>query len=584
MEDKKRRLFGKKSEDTTQPKTDDVSNTSPKDDEIVTKAYKLFEEYRSAYVSEWERLALNERLYQGRHWEDMQSQDTSLPEPMTPILHSTVENIAADLMDAYPEAIIQPETPEDRQVADIVMALIRQNHDSMGYRQEYRKLAHDLLVGGYMVNEVGYDVHANHNIGSAFIRHVDNRNMLFDPQTTDIQEGRAVFKIEPKTIEWLEQRYPDKKGLFAKDEYTLNEDNELLYDQTKSVLMLEYWYKEYDTEQQRTKVHMAKVAGRQLLEDSRKEKPDGYFYMGLYPFVVTPLFVRKGSSLGYGLCDMFGKTQEYADKLDQIILKNAAMASRNKLLNTAASGFDTEDLKDWSKDVHEGQSLSGVTWFSNPPLPNYLLAYVQEQHERIRNESGSNDFSRGQGGAGVTAASAIAALQEASSKRSRMASDQMHEAFKQAVRMEIEFEREFNILPREVLLTRNGEQVVATFENAILERESKIRHGEKVPVEFFVSIKVQRENRWTVAAHNELILQMAQLGILQPGQVLELMEFEGKEEIINKTQTQVTPEQMAQAEAEAQQQMAVEQAMEEQTMLEQEAAQLPSPEQALMQI
>ena len=75
---------------------------------------------------------------------------------------------------------------------------------------------------------------------------------------------------------------------------------------------------------------------------------------------------------------MFETQQRFADKLDQIVLKNALMASHNKLLVTEASGFDTEDLRDWSKEVHRGESLGGVTWFSTPPLPNYVIGYIRD--------------------------------------------------------------------------------------------------------------------------------------------------------------------------------------------------------------
>lgn len=543
------------------------------EEELVSKAYELFDEFNKAYESEWQRLNTNEKHYLGKHWEDMGSTDTDI-QPMTPVIQSTVENLKADLMDNYPEAIIQPESPLDREIAEVVNALIKQNHDAMGYVKEYRNLAHDLLVGGYCVQEVGYDPNANRGIGSAFIRYVNNHNILFDPQVTDIQDGRAVFKIAPRTINWLEQRYPDKQGKFQQDEYDLGTDAQLVYDKDKSVLQIEYWWREYSEEQERWIVHMALLAGRQLLEDSRTEKPEGYFSVGEYPFVVTPLIRRKNSALGYGIPDSFGKQQQYADKLDQISLKNAAMASHNKLLLTEGSGFDADDLKDWSKEVHVGVSLNGITWFGTPPLPQYTVQAPAAMRQSIKEESGANDFSRGNTASGVTAASAIAALQEMSSKRSRMIAQQMHEAFKQSVRYEIEFEREFNVLPREVLLTVDGQQKTATFESALMTRHTQ--NGNDVPIEFFVSIKVQRENRWSVTAHNELILQMAQLGVLQPAQTVELMIFEGKEELLNKSrQQQMMPRP---------EDIAMEEAAMEQTALDDAMAQLPQPEQMNNQI
>lgn len=229
---------------------------------------------------------------------------------------------------------------------------------------------------------------------------------------------------------------------------------------------------------------------------------------------------------------MFETQQLYSDKLDQIVLKNALMASKNKLLVTNASGFDVDDLRDWSKEVHTGESLNGITWFSTPPLPAYITNYIQLIRAGIKEESGANDFSRGTTNSGVTAASAIAALQEMSAKRSRMAARQMHASYKDAVRMEIEVEREYNLLPREVMISKDGKQVKATFESSKLFRKTRL--GNTVPIEFMVSIKVQKENRWTQMAHNELIMQMVKLGVIKPDEAVELMQFEGRESILSR--------------------------------------------------
>lgn len=540
-----------------------------KGEEFVLAAYTLFDEFKNAYETEWSRLEKNERFYLGQHWEDMQSTDTDLPKPMTPVINSTIENMAADLADNYPQAIVQPESPEDQVVADIVGALVRQNHDSANYRREYMNVVHDILTGGYGVQEVGYDVTANNNIGAAFIRYVNNHNILFDPQVTDLQLGRGVFKIMPQTLDYLNSRYPEHAGEFAADTFTLKEDTELTYDQTKSVLLMEFWFKEWVQEGDigHWAVHMAQMAGRQLLADSRDEKPEGYFSMGVYPFVLTPLFRRKNSCLGYGVPDLFGEIQKYSDKLDQIVLKNAALSAHNKLLNTTQSGFDTWDLQDWSKDVHEGENLNGLTWFPTPPLPQYIITESAAMRQTLRDESGANDFSRGNTASGVTAASAIAALQEMSSKRTRMIAMSLWEDYKTAVRYEIEFEREFNVLPREVMLIKDGQQFTATFESAIMERQSAFSN-DNVPIEFMVSIKVERENRFTTTAHNELILQMVQMGIVTPQQALELMVFEGKEALLAKNLQQgPSPEEMAMM-----------QAQEQQAALDQEIANLPQPQ------
>ena len=503
-----------------------------KKEALAQKTYALFEEFRSAYGEEWRRLERAERIYCGEHWFEVPQKENNEPRPVTPVIQSTVENIAADMMDSYPETVILPETPEDEKAARILEEVIKQNHDAAGYEREYRALVHDLLVGGYAVQEIGYDPMLHNGFGGAFIRHTDNRSILFDPLCTDFQDGRGVIKFALRTKEWLMDRFPQYLG--ASDGYTQGamEDRLLYADRSKTALFIEYWWREYDKENGRSKVHMAQLAGGQLLNDSREKKPEGFYAHGQYPFTITKLFARKGSPLGYGLVDMFYQQQVYADKLNQIILKNALMASHNKLMITEASGFDPNDLRDWAKEVHVGESLNGVNWFSTPPLPAYMMQYSKNMLESIKEESGSNDFSRGGTTGGITAASAIAALQEMSSKRSRMATKQMHEAYKDAVRMEIEVEREFYVLPRTIFVTLDGKQEQNVFDPALFVRTTA--DGRALPIEFAISIKVQKKNTWSVIGQNELVLQMLQLGVLKPEQAVELMHFEGKEQILKK--------------------------------------------------
>lgn len=492
------------------------------------EAYALFREYRGAYTAEWQRLDRCERIYRGEHWADVPTDDPNEPRPVTPIIQSTIENVRADLMDQMPEAVVTADDPEYEGVAELLSAVIRENHAACSFDREYGRMAHDLLVGGYMVQETGYDPCANGGLGGAFLRAVDSRAIMFDPCCEQIQDSRAIFKFTPHSRGWFEERYPEQAKNMEADlfESVRPADPALFPKFTDRILLIECWFRRYDANAGRHRVHMMKLGGGQLLEDSREQKPEGYFSHGKYPFTVTPLFPRKGTALGFGFVDMFETQQRYSDKLDQIVMKNALMASRNKLLVTGASGFDVDDLRDWSKEVHRGENINGVTWFSTPPLPAYILSYIGSIRESIKEESGANDFSRGGTANGVTAAAAIAALQEMSSKRSRTASRAMHSAFAEAVRMEIEVEREFAAFGREFVLHSGGAYRRTTFRAELLTRQTRLKN--RLPLEFKVSVKVQRENRAAVAANNELVFQMVHSGMISPEVGLQLVMFDAK--------------------------------------------------------
>lgn len=543
---------------------------------LAMSAYALFREYRDAYLKEWERLDENEALYQGDHWRNVKMKDANEPRPVTPILFSTVENLRADLADEYPEAIIKPEGIRDDLLAKVMTRMVQQTLESTDYANEYDQLTHDLLVGGYCVQEVGYDPTLHLGKGGTYIRHVPNKNILFDPLSADVQGGRAVFKLDRRPRAWLWQHYPEVaerteevETLVAGDHF----DNGPVRSTDKNfVLVLEMWVRMFTGG--RYEIHMVQMAGGQVLENSAIEHPDGYYAHGEYPFVVTPLYKIKGSPLGLGVVDMFKPAQLYSDKVDAIILRNAVTAGHNKLLVQEGSVDNLDELADYSKQIVRVTNPAGISWFQDRPLPSYMLNYLSGIRNSIKEESGSNDFSRGNVSAGVTAASAITALQEMSSKRSRKEARSMHTGFRACVRQNLEVERQYGSLgERRVDITVDGELKTVNIGEVVAEATKT-----GVPIEFDISIKPMRETRFTKMANNELVLQMMAMfqGQLQPAAALEMLDFDGKDVMLEKINAGVR-EQMEALAARAEEAEAMNQALMQENQ-QQKAAMLQAQE------
>ena len=502
------------------------------------KYYALFREFYEAYAGERARITKCENMYRGDHWHDVPVTDANEPRPVTPVIHSSIENSRADLDEYMPEAVITADSVGYSALAQTLTKVIRENHMNCSYDEEYRKVTHDLLVTGYAVQEIGYDPDAAGGMGSAYIRHVDVSSVMFDPIVSDIQDGRAVFKFARRTREWFAEHYPDKANVMSDDGLFMDVDTDGLltprYD--RSIMLIECWLRSFDAKKRRYSVHIIKLAGGVMLEDSRTDYPSGVYRHGKYPFVLTTLYPRKGSALGYGLIDMFETSQLYSDKLDQIVMKNALLASHNKLLVTGASGFDEDDLRDWSKDVHRGDNLNGVTWFATAPLPQYLISYIADMRNSIKDESGSNEWSRGLTHYGVTSGTAISALQERSTKRARMAAKSLHTAFRQAVEQELELERQFALGLRciKVYIDKADADGAREAERAAKE----LMNTEDMPIAFRVTVKVQKETGFSAIANNDTVFRLVEAGMITPEVGLELMVFEGKEQaksLMNKT-------------------------------------------------
>ena len=295
-------------------------------------------------------------------------------------------------------------------------------------------------------------------------------------------------------------------------------------------VIVEGWVKIYDPDQKKSTVHMIVFAGDKILETSCDVKPSGYYMHGEYPFVVTPLYPVSGTPWGLGIPDMHEASQLYSDKLDQILLKNAYLASHNKLMVTDASGFDPEDLSDWTKDVHTGESLNGVTWFSTPPLPSYLLAYLTEMRAAIKTESGANDQARGQTTGGVTAASAINALQTMATKRSTMHSQGFHAKFKMAYRMLLDVEREFAQNDREVSFMSKGRLITMR----VTPEDFKMIGDDDKPIEYHIIIETSDQTQYSKMSNNELALQIGTMfrDTIDPISVMYMMDFQDRDIVI----------------------------------------------------
>lgn len=507
--------------------------------EFVDAVYSLFDEFKKDYqVQEWPRLDECETMYRGDHWYNVPPREINEPRPVTPIIFSTIENLRADLNDEYPEAIIKPEEAGNELFAKVMTASIRQALEATDYEKEYTKYVRDFLVDGWAVQETGVDATLNYGASGVFLRHVSNKNIMFDPHCADIQDGRAVFKFDKLPSDWFLQHYPAYFPYMLDDATTVDQGhqdytNTVIADDREYFILIEAWFRVFDAKSKRYRIHMVKVAGQQLLENSYIAKPEGYYLHGEYPFVVTPLYEQKGSPLGLGVVDMFKSAQQYSDKIDQIILKNALTAGHNRIF-AMEGGCDIDALKDYSQEVVVTQAppTTVMHWMQDRPLPSHIVAYMQQMRQSIKEESGSNDFSRGNVSSGVTAASAITALQAMSSKRSRLEAQRIHSGFRTAIRQLLEVMREFAIYPQTVTITINGEprQVSAP---VILQQS----FAEGVaPIETLVSIKPVRQTRFEVMAQNELALQLFSMfqGQLDPQAAVELLEFDGKEVFLEK--------------------------------------------------
>ena len=181
-------------------------------------------------------------------------------------------------------------------------------------------------------------------------------------------------------------------------------------------------------------------------------------------------------------------------------------------------------------------------------LPVALYSLYELKIEEMKDTSSNRDVNSGSAGSGVTAAAAIAALQEAGNKTSRDMISASYRADAKINSMSIERMRQFYDEVRSFRITGTtpGSYRFVDMNNAGLREQpmGQDSYGNTIfrrPV-FDLKIKAQKKNPFSRMEQNERAKELYGLGFFNPERAqeamgaLEMMEFEGKEKVLEQVQ------------------------------------------------
>lgn len=510
--------------------------------ERVRQAAQTLQEYKRGKANLERRLIDNEQWYKLRHWEQLRGKRSpGDPEPASAWLFNSLCNKHADAMDSFPQPNVLPREEGDRKEAQALSCILPVVLERSGFEQVYNDAWWQKLKGGTGVYGVFWDSSAEGGLGDIAVRQLDLLNLYWEPGIGDIQKSRNLFVTELVDREVLRLRYPDKD---------LPQGSSLdvakyIYDDTVDTsgkLVVVDWYYKTQGPSGGTVLHYCKFVGDEILYASEDDPgmSGGLYQHGKYPIVFDVLFPDEGTPAGFGYLDIMKDTQMYIDKMGQGILKSSVMAAKPRFFVRDASAVNEEEFADLSKDfVHVAGSLDedNIKQIEISPLAGSCLQAYQLKIDELKETSGNRDFSQGSTTSGVTAASAIAALQEAGSKLSRDMSKAGYRAFREVCYLCIELIRQFYTEPRKFRITGdNGEQFI-TYDNRDLRAQQVAGLGERyerLPI-FDIKVVSQKSSPFSTVAQNEMAKELFGMGFFNPQlcdqalAALELMDFEGKE-------------------------------------------------------
>lgn len=531
----------------------------------VSEVLQILREYKDGKTTVDMKATENQEWWRLRHWNVIQGK-TEAGKAKVDVgsawAVNSILNKHADLMDSFPKANVLAREADDEEEAQILSKILPAIEEHTDAEQVYNTAGYDFLIDGTAITAVLWDPMAHDGMGDIKKTNVDIHNVFWQPGIEDIQQSKYFFDVSVADVNDVKLQYPEiadkigggKQGFIT--EY-IHDDN---INHQNDIEIINCYYKKLEMRPvlinidpqtvarhlvPREILHMAIIIGDQCVfcsEDS-PEYQDGFYKHGKYPYVFRKCFPVKDSPCGFSYLDIMKYPQRDIDKLDQAIIKNTMMKAKPRWWVKKNADINKEAFADWDEEIVEvgsGDLGSAVQQMDVDTIPSIVETHLEAKIDELKEISGNRDFSQGSTASGVTAASAIAALQEAGSKLSRDINKAMYRGSREEYYLEIELIRQFYTEPRTFRIDDGtGRYEYMDYSNVNIAPQDittpeGIRHKKSI---FDLEVSAEKQSPFSRASQNETAKELYQMGLFAPDNAtpalvcLDMMEFEGKEKI-----------------------------------------------------
>lgn len=545
----------------------------------ILKAAETLRKYKAGKARLEAKIIANEEFWKLRQW-NYHHDDKDEFKPATAWLWSCIQSRYSDAMDSFPTCNFQPRQSDDkeeaRKLSAIVPVILAQNK----YEETYSDVVWYMLKHGACVQGVFWDGSKNNGLGDIAIKKIDLLNFFWEPGITDIQSSENIFTTELVSNRILEQRYPQTKGHLSSKKITLAK---YIYDDhvdtsDKSVVVDWYYFNEnggkktlqyckfvndvvlYSTEndtKQPTRQEMDPETGIPvIIPEGEPMATRGLYDHAMYPFVVQDLYPVADSICGYGLTDIGRDTQLQIDIMNKAITDNTVVGSSPRYFIKGDGAVNEEEFMNMDKPlVHVAGNIGeeNVRVIDTPSLSAVHVNMLQSKIEELKYITANQDVNNGNSPSGITAASAIAALQEAAGKSARSSNKTFYRAYREVVYQVVELIRQFYDVPRmfRICPDEMEEEFVAYSNAGIVPQKQQLAGvdmGYRKP-EFDIEVTAEKESPYKKMEQNELALNFYKLGFFNPQMsdqamsCLEMMDFNHKGDVMQRIQQNGTLQQ-----------------------------------------
>ncbi len=514
----------------------------------LSKAREILNRYRTGKNSLDQRIVENEKWWRMQHMGMVNRGIQRTSDTPSGWLFNSLANKHADAMDNYPSPSVLPREANDRMDAEALSSVLPVILEQNDFEQVYDENWQYKLKSGTGCYGVFWSNRKLGGLGDIDIKRVDVLNLYWEPRVGDIQDSRNLFYVYSEDNESLRQKYPQLEGHLGGRDFTTveyaYEDSDT--ESSEKSTVIDWYYKKWQGGKE--VLHYCKFCGDVVLYATENEegmRERGIYDHGQYPFVLDIMFKIEGSPAGFGYVDIMKGAQTRIDRLQNAISENALEVVNNRWFIRDGASINEEEFMDHSaKLVHVAGEVSddNVRQISVAGLSGNYLEILSSYINELKEVSGNRDVSNGGTTSGVTAASAIAAMQEAGSKLSRDMIKASYRSFTRVCNLIIENIRQFYTEARTFrIIGEDGAEKFIQFSNQrIAPHTTQGPFGmeeSRLPI-FDVEVKAQKASPYSRISQNELAKEFFNMGFFEPANTdrslacLRMMDFEGKQELV----------------------------------------------------
>lgn len=524
----------------------------------IERAASILKEYKDGKSALEDRIVEDELWWELRHWEAIRGKRKDRngntiavgPEPSSAWLFNSIINKHADAMDNFPEPVALPRERSDEESAKMLSAILPVIMEYNDFEQTYSDNWWEKLKHGTAAYGVFWNKDLENGLGDVDIKEIDLLKLFWQPGIQHIQDSRNLFIVDLVDTDLLDQEYPENAGKFGAGSVDVKQyiyDDQI--DTAKKSVVVDWYYK-VKAPSGKTLLHYAKFCNDFLMYASENDPAcadTGYYEHGMYPVVLDVMFPEKGTPVGFGYVAICKDPQLYIDKLSANILETSMMGTKKRYFAGSNTNINKKQFLDWNEPIVEcegeidDRKLQEITV---RPLDGIYVNVLQMKIEEMKDTAANRDVNSGGGASGVTAAAAIAALQEAGNKVSRDVIEASYRAQQQITRLVVELLRQFYNVPRSFRIVGDAggnSYKFEDFSNSAIKdqltgQDSAGADLFRRPI-FDIKIKAQKKNPFSRASQNEYAKELYGLGFFSPERAqeaslaLDMMEFEGIDKV-----------------------------------------------------